>query len=155
MTSSLYVKGEILKLRYDEYGLYEVMPQLKTEFESALMGVKEAETLFKNNTDNSSICMEALRKANVSVRGFMNYVARNENGNYALTLAKYKSQGMKMYSDIEILIKRFSNIEASVSPHIGACPERECISVTDIQFILGLNKIMLEYIYKIEIENNR
>lgn len=155
MTSSLYVKGEILKLRYDENGLYEVMPQLKTEYEKALMGLREAEILFKNSISDDTNSMEALRKSIHSVKEFMNYVSRNEKGNYALTLAKYKAQGMKMYSDIEILIKRFTNIEASTKLHIGVCPEQESMSVTDIQFILGLNKIIVDYIYKIEIENNR
>lgn len=155
MAVSLCTKGEVLKLRYDEFGLYEVKPQLKSEYDKALARIKEAESLFRNNSDDEEKCTMALKIAIKGVRDFMAYIAREEDGNYALTIAKYKREGIKIYSDIEILIKRFCNLGMGTQTYMGSCLEQEVVSVTDIQFILGLTKITVDYMYKIEMENTR
>ena len=94
MAVSLCTKGEVLKLRYDEFGLYKVRPQLKMEYDKALAKVKEADSLFRNNVQNEEKCTMALKIAVKGVRDFMTYLAREDDGNYALTLAKYKKEGI-------------------------------------------------------------
>lgn len=153
MAVSLCTKGEILKLRYDEFGLYEVRPQLKLEYDKALAKIKEADSLFRNNVQDEEKCTMALKIAVKGVRDFMAYIARDDEGNYALTLARYKRDGIKIYSDIEILIKRFCNLGMGTQTYMGSCLEQEIVSVTDIQFILGLTRITVDYMYKIEMES--
>ena len=153
MAVSLCTKGEVLKLRYDEFGLYKVRPQLKMEYDKALAKVKEADSLFRNNVQNEEKCTMALKIAVKGVRDFMTYLAREDDGNYALTLSKYKKEGIKIYSDIEIIIKRFCNLGIGTQTYMGSCLEQEVVSVTDIQFILGLTRIAVDYMYKIEMES--